>query len=182
MRDFMKRRRADRSDWERIVKRRYVQQHIDSDEFSGYIGLLCLDHVPDPFWVSTQGDFCIADDGYAWLHQFPQDAFYVVTTMFDAHGNVIQWYIDICAKHGLDDDGVPWFEDLYLDIVIMPSGKVMLLDEDELDEALEKGQVSRSKYDIARYEAERLMSKIEAGQFSILGLSTSHRDLLLAQI
>jgi predicted RNA-binding protein associated with RNAse of E/G family len=81
----------------------------------------------------------LADAGFAWMTHFPHGAHHTVTTMYDAAGQVIQWYIDICRAHGVDEAGMPRFDHLYLDIVVYPDGRVVVLDEDELDAALVAG-------------------------------------------
>src|SRR4051794_9419827 len=130
----MKRRRSDRSEWRRIVERRFHVAYLDTPEFTGYLTLLVMKKVSAPFWVRV-GDStcCVADTGFAWLQHFPAGSHHTLTTMFDAGGNVVQWYVDICAQHGVDDRGIPWFDDLYLDIVMSPSGAIQLLDVEELD-------------------------------------------------
>ncbi|WP_157964471.1 DUF402 domain-containing protein [Exiguobacterium flavidum] len=74
----------------------------------------------------------IVDDGYIWIQQFPDGARYAVTTMFDATGKVVQTYIDICLRVGADD-GRPWWEDLFLDLIVLPSGEIFLRDVEELE-------------------------------------------------
>ena len=41
------------------------------------------------------------------------------------------------------DQGVPWFDDLYLDVVVVKNGEVFLLDEDELEDALGRNDITR---------------------------------------
>lgn len=38
---------------------------------------------------------------------------------------------------------MPYFDDLYLDVVLLPSGDMYLLDEDELEEAYANGNISK---------------------------------------
>lgn len=58
--------------------------------------------------------------------------------MFDNKGNIVQWYIDICLKNGLDRN-IPWLDDLFLDIILLPSEEVIQKDADELEEAYLNG-------------------------------------------
>jgi predicted RNA-binding protein associated with RNAse of E/G family len=53
--------------------------------------------------------------------------------------------------------------DLFLDVWMAPDGTVMLLDEDELDEALGKELVDRDTAARVRDEAHRLLQDAEAG-------------------
>lgn len=120
---------------------------------------------------------CIVDDGYRWLQQFPNGEKYCVTTMFDADGKIVQWYIDICRGIGLED-GIPWMDDLFLDIIVLASGEHFLVDADELDDALHKGLIDHADYDLAWDEAKRLMGLIENGEFRLLDLAEEHMKLL----
>jgi predicted RNA-binding protein associated with RNAse of E/G family len=101
--------------------------------------------------------------------------------MFDADSRVVQWYIDISRQNGLDQRSIPWWDDLYLDVVVFTSGEVMLLDEDELEQARQDGEIDQADYELARAEAERLLTAITANQFPLLQLSQTHRGLLLAK-
>jgi uncharacterized protein len=83
------------------------------------------------------------------LSHFPDGARHAVTTKIDDGGRVIHWYVDVCRAHGLGADGVPWWDDLYLDVVVRPTGEALLLDEDELELALAAGYVTRAEYDLA---------------------------------
>ena len=48
----------------------------------------------------------------------PQNDWYCITAMMDENGVIILWYIDMIASQGIDVDGVPYFDDLYLDLVV----------------------------------------------------------------
>ena len=175
----MKRRRADRLDWQRVLASRFTVQPLETTQFTGHVTLLCLDKVREPLWVSDEGKpLCIADAGHNWLQYFPHAAHYTVTTMFDAEGRIIQWYIDICRRLGLDADGVPWFEDLYLDIVVKPSLEMVLLDEDELEAARNNQLITQTDYELAWSETDRLWEAIKTDTLPLLKLSTLHREWL----
>lgn len=175
----VKRRTADRRDWALIARHRYAAVRVDEAGFAGHVTLLCIDAVTEPFPEQRSG-LRLADAGFAWMTHFPDGAHHAVTTMFDAAGGVIQWYVDICRAHGLGADGVPWWDDLYLDIVVYPAGETLLLDDDELELALAHGYVTRAEYDLAWGEARRLLAGTE-GALSparLAGRSTAHRALL----
>lgn len=176
----MKRKTADRAEWQRVLQRRFAMSSLQESNFTGHITLLCIDAVRDPLWVDSNGQrVCIADASYSWLHQIPLDCQHVVTTMFDATGAVVQWYIDICAQTGVDAQGVPWFDDLYLDIVVLPDRTLGIYDADELEEALAVGAITSAQHELAWQEAHRIVQAIEQGNFSPLDLSVAHRQQLL---
>lgn len=101
-----------------------------------------IDKVTGPLFVHyNDKSVCIADDGYTWLQQFPINRRHAVTTMFDSQGKIVPWYIDICKEIGVENN-IAWMDDLFLDIVILPSGEVIQIDADELEEALVKGVIT----------------------------------------
>lgn len=176
----MKRRSAERLPWPRVTARRFTHQPMATSEFTGHVTLLCIDTVREPLWVESQGRrLCICDAGYIWLQHFPTGTHYAVTTQFDAAGRVIQWYIDICFQHALDAEGVPWWEDLYLDVLVFPDGEYAIADEDELDEALCQGVIDTRLHALAHEEANRIVAAINAGAFPLFHLCYAHRERLL---
>ncbi len=101
--------------------------------------------------------------------------------MFDAEDEIVQWYIDICKQWGLDKRWIPWYDDLYLDIAIAPSGETWVLDADELDAALQEGKISQAEYEFAWRETSRLVTEIERGEFKLLEMSKIHLSMLKYQ-
>ena len=54
--------------------------------------------------------------------------------MFNEKVTIIQWYIDICIQNGVEN-GRPFWDDLYLDLIVLPYGEMIQKDADELEEA-----------------------------------------------
>jgi predicted RNA-binding protein associated with RNAse of E/G family len=177
----MKLKRADRSDWKRITQKRFAMLQVNNDEFKGYISLFCIDGVREPLWINLADEtVCLADKGYMWLQQFPQGTHYVITTVFNEQGVLVRWYIDICKQYYLDEQGTLRYVDLYLDLDISPEGKILLLDVDELDEALRQGVITPLDYELAWREVNSLMTAIEEDMFPLLWLGEAHKEQLLA--
>ncbi|MEN2767151.1 DUF402 domain-containing protein [Ornithinibacillus xuwenensis] len=120
---------------------------------------------------------CILNHHYSWLQQLPDKKHFAITTIFDDKGKVVQWYIDICYQNGVEN-GVPFLDDLYLDVVVLPTGEIILLDEDELEDALLSGDIDRNLYDVAWNEAKAIMMAIEEENFELLHYASEHRLLL----
>jgi len=179
----MKRKFSDRANWRRILKRNYACFPMDDQQFRGHLTLYRILELRDPLWKEYNGRrMCLADKGYLWMQHFPKGEHYVVTTMFDSQGQVVQWYIDICKVQGLTDQQVPWFDDLYLDIVKLPTGELMLLDEDELEEALDEGVITQKDSDLAQRTASRLLETIRGQKFPYFDLSVRHRKMFLEKL
>ncbi|MCM3783897.1 DUF402 domain-containing protein [Neobacillus mesonae] len=175
----MKRKFGDRANWRRITNRQFTCRYVESEEFTGYLSLYTIHDLKEPLWKTYGGHtFCTADKGYSWLQYFPKDEHYVVTAMFDDQERIVEWYIDTCRSQGVTDQGVPWFDDLYLDVIVLKGGEVFLLDEDELDDALEKGHITTADYDLSMRTAQHLLHSIDAHMFPYFQMSLDHRSRL----
>ncbi len=165
---MIKKRYADRHDWRRITQRHYVHEQVENEVFKGHVTLLQLIEVASPLDV-RYGDetIRIADAGYVWVQQFPSDTHHAVTSMFDATGQLVQTYIDICLRTGSEDGRVYW-EDLFLDLIVLPSGEVLLVDADELETAQEQGIISEAEYTLAWVEAKQLQKQLQNGTFPLV--------------
>ena len=127
----------------------YQQKRIDEDYFNGYVCYVQINGVQKPLIVNNGiTEVCIKDNGYKWLEIYPDKANYAITVMFDDKSNLIEWYFDIAKQIGIEK-GVPYEDDLYLDMVILPDGKKSILDEDELLNALQSGHIQQSDVDLA---------------------------------
>jgi uncharacterized protein len=161
-------KRADRPGWPRLRTQRFICQRISNAHINGYATLLHMVDVAEPLWVTHHEQrICIADAGYAWLQIFPEGAFYTHTTMFDAKGQPVQEYIDLVAEQGVGDDGIPWYDDLYLDIAWIPEGTPLLLDQEELEAAHAIGAITEEQYDLARGETARLLVMLTLGDYTL---------------
>ncbi|MEF3301678.1 DUF402 domain-containing protein [Paenibacillus sp. GYB003] len=165
----MKRKIADRPNWTRIVRKRYYQEDVRDDVFEGKLALLRLDEVREPLYV-TYGEHrvCIVDHGHAWLMFFPEHGRYSLTVMLDRNNNVLQSYFDIVRSIQTTEDGIPVIEDLYLDLVVLPSGQYFILDEDELAAALAEGAIDEQLFHRATNELEMLRVSIAGGEHELI--------------
>lgn len=179
----MKRLLANRPNWKRILQKRFYCSYFESPEFTGYVTLLCLDKVDEPLWAkSSKKKVCIADDKYSWLQFFPKDKKYTMTAQFNEQGQIIQWYFDICLQHGKTRNNIPWLDDLFLDIVVFPTGEIELLDVEELQNELAVEEISKNEYDLAISESEKLITEISDNKFSLFNQCQSYRQILLQTI
>ena len=153
----MKRSKLNYDEWKCILKKDLYCKNIESDFFTGYIGLLHIHEVSEPqIWRFNGEDIEVCDNGVKWLTILPKDDFYCITAMMNPQKNVLVWYIDMIADQGQDADGVAYIDDLYLDLVVYPDGIVIEDDMDELEEALRSGDISKELFDLAIGTAERL--------------------------
>ncbi len=173
--DCMKKKYADRATWTRVLKRRDKLSYVKNEKFSGYISVIYVEKVKKPLIKNLNGQkVCIVDNGYTWVIFMPDNLMYSLTMMINDKNEIVQWYFDICKAYEISESGVPFFEDLYLDIVVLPSGKLILLDEDELSHAFKIGQISKEEYSSANVQAELLIKDIKNKTNSLLEFSKEY--------
>ncbi|WP_107838017.1 DUF402 domain-containing protein [Metasolibacillus meyeri] len=177
----MKRRYLQRNNWTRVVRSDYRELQIE-DDFTGYIALIQMHEVTEPL-IKKYGDkeLCIVDKRYSWLQQLPFHEHFAVTTMFDQDGEVIQWYIDITYENGVEH-GMPYMDDLFLDIVVLPTGEVIQKDQDELAWALEKHIITQQQYELAYQTFHDVLARIDEDNFPYFAMSEKHRNQLVKEV
>lgn len=152
-----KRKDMRRSDWKRILKRKYVWDRCTFQEKEGIASLILIREVVQPL-VVRNGDHevTIVDQGMSWLQIAFRNQYVWVTAMFDRHDRLLQIYFDITDGNQLEPADNPTFEDMYLDIVMEPDGSLFELDREELDEAYATGIVSEKQYQKSISEGQKL--------------------------
>lgn len=117
---------------------------------------------------------CVFDDGYRWIHFAPTGQNHALTVKSRGDGSPVQLYVDICQGHGQDPDGMPFVNDLYLDVIasckVQADGSwrvtgTEIIDQDDLDAALAKGKITQAQFDFAWAEARAVQMALEAQQF-----------------
>ena len=64
-----------------------------------------------------------------------------MSAAYDEKNEIIEWYFDIARCIG-KENGIPYEDDFYLDVVLTPNGKIILLDEDEFEEAFKRNEIT----------------------------------------
>ena len=153
------------------LKKRYAFKHlegekglkcksisVESDNFTGDIYFYSFKNVESRYLLSSGR--CIIDNDYKWLEFYDYSSKIKLTTMYNDKNEIIEWYFDIARKIG-NDNGISYEDDLYLDVLVKPSGEIKLLNKDELDTAHAKFEVNDSDYEMALNEASELIKKLE---------------------
>lgn len=137
----------------------YSVLEIQESYFKGHVVFLKLQNVEKPLVVyNGKTNICIRDNDYEWLEVYPTDGKYAITIMCDDKGNLIEWYFDISKKVGIEN-GIPFEDDLYLDMIITPSGEKIVIDEDELLGARDSGLITQEDVDSAYKTLKELEDK-----------------------
>lgn len=167
----MKRSRLSYDEWKCIISKDMFGKMVNSELLNGYIGLINIKEVSQTqIWEFDGENIAVCDKGRKWLSILPQNDWYCITAMMDENGKVLLWYIDMIAGQGIDADGVPYFDDLYLDLVVYPNGTIIVDDMDELEDALSKKDITQKQFDLAMETSRRL----QRGLLSNVSLLTEY--------
>ena len=132
----MKRSKLSYDEWKCIETKKLKWKQVNTDFFKGYVSILEIEKVTEKqIWRFNDEDIIVCDNGLKWLSILPQNDFYCITAMMDRNENILLWYIDMIAEQGIDADSIPYFDDLFLDLVVYPTGMIKVDDMDELEEA-----------------------------------------------
>ena len=130
----------------------------DDIGIAGYVSLIKIEEVNYPCLLGEKGaEICIADNGYSELAFLPDNENWQMTAIYDNNNSIIEWYFDMTRKNAIDENGEPYCDDLYLDAALMPDGRILIFDEDELMDALTKGKVSQKDFDMAHAVLKKLI-------------------------
>ncbi|PGT18816.1 DUF402 domain-containing protein [Bacillus cereus] len=158
----MKRKYGDGSSWKRLIEKNYIVKQFKA----GMLGILDIKKVREPSYKEYNGkELCIADDGYTWMQYFISGKNFAITAMLDDQQKLVQYYIDVAKEYEIDERGLPYFDDLYLDVVLLPNGEIYVLDEDELEDAYKSGDVTKEEYELAWYTTKWIIDAIKKSEF-----------------
>lgn len=146
-------------DWHRVTQRQYITDKCTFLGKSGTVSLLTIEKLTAPLVIHYDfDDMLIADVGYSWLQIALQNQKFWITAMYNAQGQLVEIYFDITAGNHVDNTNDPWFEDMYLDVVLLNVGRYYVLDRDELDDAYAAGHIDKDAYNLAIADCEKLCS------------------------
>ena len=132
---------------------------IDEISIKGFIAYTLINEVNRPLIVGDKGnEICLADNGYSEIVYLPDNENWKLCAMYNNEEKIIEWYFDITKKNTVDNIGKPYCDDLYLDIVLMPNGNIIVLDEDELKKAYEDKLITKNDYNFAYTVKEKLIT------------------------
>lgn len=85
----------------------------------------------------------------------------VISVVFDEENRFVETYFDIAKEIYMDED-VPYAKDLYLDVVQTKENYFIIIDQDELDEALETNDITIEDYNLAENVSREIMRKYQS--------------------
>ena len=104
------------------------------------------------------------DKDFTIIEYTPLDKKYNVRIHVNDKKEILEYYFDIIAENKIKD-GIPFYNDLYLDVVyFQPAATkegtyIQLVDCNELEEALKENIIDKEQFDMAYIEAEKLMKE-----------------------
>lgn len=160
--ELYKRFAVDRAE-KAIVKKRFCAEKVLDENFIADVSLLDIVENRSVWNVPRDnGDtVCILNKNYKFLGVYPKDETYAITGIFNDKKEIVELYFDMTKENG-NEKGNPYIVDMFLDLVITPTNEKYVLDEDELDEALEKKFISNVEYDLAYETLHRLEKKYDS--------------------
>ena len=130
------------------------------DEENYYISVKKLIHLSEKFII--RNNVVAMDDGYFIMEIIPKKGNYALRIFIDSNKNIVEYYFDIIKESGIDEEyKVPYFIDLYLDIAVLYTGRIDILDEDELLDAYDKKDISKDDYELVLKTKDRLLEEIK---------------------
>ena len=175
-----KKRFADAEKYEEnVVDRKDSIKSFSDNHFVGDVYLKKYIHIKKKHLLDT--GVCIQDDNYKWLQFYQYNKRVCLTTIYDNNNNIVEWYFDIAKKIG-KENGIPYQDDMYLDVVLKPNGEVVLLDEDEFEEAFERKEFTKEEYDEAYKTAYELMNRLKNKQNEMKKFTDYYFNIMLGDI
>lgn len=143
--------------WKCMKQKNYKQVLIENDLFQGYGARILFEQLSKPqYWMWRGKKIKVCEDGGSWIMMIPAEGNYAITWMLDKFQHTILWYIDMLDGIGLDRDGVVYGNDIFLDLIVDPSGYVKEDDREEMERAFAAGVINQSQKELAEKTAKSL--------------------------
>lgn len=173
----MKHKRLNRDGWG-FQGFPYYQVRIDTDDFHGTACVIKLLDGEYQYWETPKsGELAVCGRGMTWMQLVPDYAKHVITVKYfpdnepgierkhypefvNTQYPVSVWYVDITDGIEIAEDGTIIYIDKYLDVIFTPEGDVVVDDRDELDAALESGELTKESYEAAIAEGDKVLREL----------------------
>lgn len=142
-----------------IQKKKVYQSEKDDLRFA----LIKIEEVKKPqVWEAFGRKITVAENGYEWLVVSSENDDYVITMYMNDNMEPLIWYIDLCDGQGRDDDGVYYYNDIFLDLLVSTSYDVIELDQNELELAYNIGIITSHQKKLAIKTAEKIKHRVSS--------------------
>ena len=143
------------SDWDLVIIKRKTEDY--------YLSIKKVNEIDKTFIIGITGkDIVYIDNGYYIIEFTPLNQFYNARAFLDKNANVIGYYFDITLGNGIEEN-IPYYDDLYLDIIYCPDANnfIAIDDEDELLDALNAEKITIEEFNFAKDVCSRLFEEIQ---------------------
>ena len=140
------------------VEKYKLQIFYNFDDY--YLAIKKIIKIKEPFISTT--DFCLIDNNYYIAEVIPKGEKYTMRIFFNNKKERLLYYFDITLENGLDKETkIPFYDDLYLDVVLRNDDSIEVLDENELLDALNQKNITKAQYDLAISSIVSLIESIK---------------------
>lgn len=158
----IKRVRLTFDEWNKTVPKKKVNLFETEEIYGAFINII---EVKKPqVWFCFDKKITVADNGYKWLVVLPKEDNYAITMYMDRNDVPLLWYIDLIDGIGVDADGIPFYNDMFLDLIVSDDGKVVEDDRDEFEKAYVDGIINNKQYQKVISVSEQLKQRISENQ------------------
>lgn len=141
----------------RDVNRYKLEIYYDKEDY--YLSIKKILNIEKPFIL--ENGLCLIDNNYYIVEVLPKNENYAMRVYFNEKKERLEYYFDISLKNGLDEETrIPYYDDLYTDITVVQKN-IEVLDEEELEEALNMGKISKAEYNLANETRDKLLKSIK---------------------
>ncbi len=164
----VKRKTLNLTNWKRVTKSSSAYMPLDFPKLKGMAGLFEIREVTAPLIVTLLSKRTImADRSFNWMQIGPENENWWLTVQFDAEDQPIQYYFDITKDNTICGEESFYF-DLFIDVVLLPDGRIMTLDADELEQAYSEGLVGEDDCRLAVSTAEKIAAALPRERFRLV--------------
>ena len=150
----------------RDVDKYQIKLFLDEENY--YISVKKLISVREKFIINS--GLCVMDDGYYIFEVVPKNYNYAMRLFLDDNKRPLEYYFDICKNNRIDTiSKVPCYDDLYLDITYL-DGKINILDENELLEAYENGDIVRDDFELVYNMRDKLLEELKNNSNELMNI------------
>ena len=166
---------ANRQNDNNILSKKFKIITSQDSYFKGKITLIQLEKVKKKFIAKRPNgkSEIIIDNNYKILTFFPEKDSYCFSAMYNSNCEILQWYFDILKGSCKYNSGIPYGEDMYVDIIALPNGEFYILDKNELEEALVKKLITKNDL-IHAYASMKNIEQMLKSNFNKLKDFTDH--------
>ena len=144
----------------RDIEKYEFKLYVDEDDY--YVAVKKLISCREKFIIKD--NLTVMDDGYYVFEVVPKNENYAMRLFLDNNKKPLEYYFDICKNNGIDPvSKIPFYDDLYLDITYLYDGSIDILDENELMDAYNIGEIPDEELKLIYNIKDKLLEEIQNG-------------------